>query len=154
MITYRHPMKLVSYGGLAFCRLLAWAPATIVNHSSLCDTSSSSSMPPTKASKASSNKSKSPALVARQQQQQKKSSSKDPPKESKSKGVKVTKAELPIHFDPEESPECSTCVQKFGSHDKDALPKQIPLKWRTFNVKSIGQDKALHFYTRLLEAPP
>lgn len=92
--------------------------------------------------------------MARQQQQQNKSSSKDPPKESKSKGVKVTKAELPIHFDPEESPECSTCVQKFGSHDKDALPKQIPLKWRTFNVKSIGQDKALHFYTRLLEAPP
>jgi hypothetical protein len=95
--------------------------------------------------------------MAREKQQKGKSSSsaaKKPPKESKTKGVNVTKAELPIHFDPAEAPECTTCMQKFGSFDKDALPKQTPLKWRSFNVRSIEQDKALHFYTRLLEAPP
>ena len=147
---------------LAFCRLFACCPApstaaaSIANHSSLCDTSSSCSMPAKAESKKSSNIFWPSGAREKQQQKQQRGKSSSAvaapkaPKESKT----VKKAALPIHFDPAEAPECSSCTQKFGSFDKDALPKQIPLKWRAFNVRSVEQDKALHFYTRLLEAPP
>ena len=62
---------------------------------------------------------------------------KGPTKHAKAHGsTNVDKASLPMWSDKDDPPGCTTCLQKFGSNDKDALPKQVPLKWRIFNVKS------------------
>ncbi len=73
----------------------------------------------------------SPALLAREKQQAKtaKTEQAKPPKT----------ADLPIHI-PDHVPLCETCEQPYGSNDKDALPEQRPLKWRSFNIKQTQQD--------------
>ena len=91
--------------------------------------------------------SKSPALRARRGTSAKEKA--PPPKvpsraHAKAKEAKDTakanaNMSLPIHFDPADPPICSSCTQTFGKCDKDALPRQVPLKWRIFNVKTIQQ---------------
>jgi hypothetical protein len=51
-------------------------------------------------------------------------------------GDKKSKLPLPVHV-PSICPLCTTCDQAYGASEKDLLPAQVPLKWRTFNVKQI-----------------
>ena len=95
----------------------------------------------------------SPALLAREKQQaktakteqakQKKQQQQQQPAAKASKkysaSAKPKPADLPIHG-PDPAPFCETCEQPYGSNDKDALPEQRPLKWRSFNLKQIQQD--------------
>ena len=87
----------------------------------------------------------SPALLAKEKQQaktakteqakQKKQQQQQPAAKASNKyssSAKPKTADLPIH--------CETCEQPYGSNDKDALPEQRPLKWRSFNIKQIQQD--------------
>ena len=94
----------------------------------------------------------SPALLAREKQQakiakteqakQKKQQQQQPAAKASKKyssSAKPKTADLPIHI-PDHVPLCETCEQPYGSNDKDALPEQRPLKWRSFNIKQIQQD--------------
>ena len=98
----------------------------------------------------------SPALLAREkqqaktakteqakqkkQQQQAKTAKTEQAKTAKTEQAKPPKtADLPIHI-PDHVPLCETCEQPYGSNEKDALPEQRPLKWRSFNLKQIQQD--------------
>ena len=77
------------------------------------------------------------AKQKKQQQQQQQPAAKASKKFSSS--AKPKTADLPIHC-PDPVPLCETCEQPYGSNDKDALPEQRPLKWRSFNLKQIQQD--------------
>ena len=96
----------------------------------------------------------SPALLAREKQQaktakteqakQKKQQQQQQPaakaSNKYSSSAKPPKtADLPIHI-PDQVPLCESCEQPYGSNEKDALPEQRPLKWRSFNLKQIQQD--------------
>ena len=83
-------------------------------------------------------KSKAAKAKAKTQTQQPKAS-KATKTSSAAKKCDQKPSELPIHV-PEPCPLCETCSQHYGDDDKDCLPLQIPLKWRSFNVKLVAQE--------------
>ena len=94
--------------------------------------------------------SKSPALRARAKKSSKRASKSKPntkksdqkpskaaakPKVEVGKGPKQN-VELPIHI-PDPVPLCTTCQQSYGDNEKELLPNNVPLKWRSYWTKTI-----------------
>ena len=94
--------------------------------------------------------SKSPALRARAKKSSKRASKSKPnakksdqkpskaaakPKVEVGKGPKQN-VELPIHI-PDPVHLCTTCQQSYGDNEKELLPNNVPLKWRSYWTKTI-----------------